>query len=100
MLKKMGSTTIGGCFAYNVEDIVVTEASLEAMWVNGLFSELGFKHNKVELWCINQAKHVGVKFQLIQDIVSQGVVAVKVFYAENNLVLVTKSMFGAKSRIV
>ena len=51
----------------------------------------------MKLWCINQAKHVGVKFQLIRDIVSQGVVVVKVFHAENNLVdMVTKSMIGAK----
>ncbi|KAL5537893.1 hypothetical protein UlMin_042333 [Ulmus minor] len=47
------------------------------MWVKRLFGEFGFEYNKVELWCINQAKHVGVKFQLIRDIVSQGVIAVK-----------------------
>ena len=81
----------------NAEDIAVTEASLEAMWVKRLFGEFGFEYNKVELWCINQAKHVEVKFQLIRDIVSQGVIAVKVFHAEDNPVnMVTKSMISTK----
>ena len=41
------------------------------MWVKGLFGEWGFEQNKVDLWSINKAKHVRVKFWLIRDIVSQ-----------------------------
>ncbi len=51
----------------------------------------------MELWCTNQAKHVGVKFQFIRDIVSQEVVTVDDLHTENNKVnMVTTSMIGVK----
>ena len=67
------------------EDITVTEVGLEAIQAKGLFGQLGFEWNKIELWCINQEKHVKVRFQLIPNIVSEGVVAMEDFHAEDNL---------------
>ena len=76
-----------------VEDIIVTKVGLKSMWIKALFGKLGFELNKVELLCINQVKYVEVKFQLIRDIFSQGIVAVEVFHVEDNPVTkVTKSM--------
>ena len=55
----------------------------------------------MELWCNNQVKNVGVKFRLIRDIVSQGVIALEDFYAEDNpLNMVIKFVIDIKFKVV
>ena len=45
----MGSTANVALFTTETEGIAVTKAGLEATWVKGLFDELGFEQNMVEL---------------------------------------------------
>ena len=95
----------------DVEYITTKKGVKEAMWLKGLVSELGYIHDKVEVFYDNQSsihltknqmfhertKHIDIKLHFIQDIVSQGIVSIEKIHMDDNLTdMVTKPVTSVK----
>lgn len=80
------------------EYMAITEAVKEAIWLQGLVSDLGLDQKKTLVFCDSQSaihltknqmfhertKHIDVRHHFIRDIVSKGVVDVKKVSTHDN----------------
>lgn len=95
------------------EYMAITEAVKEAIWLQGLVSDLGLDQKKTLVFCDSQSaihltknqmfhertKHIDVKHHFIRDIVSKGVVDVKkVSTHDNPADMITKAVPTNKFR--
>jgi len=80
------------------EFIALTEAVKEAIWVKGLMEDLGFKQDKVQVWCDSQSaicltknnvfhertKHMLRKRAFMSEIIEEGEINVVKIHTSNN----------------
>jgi len=93
------------------EYVALTEAVKEALWIQGLLTEMGFKQEKVTLWCDSQSaislaknntfhertKHIAIKFNFIRDVIEEGSVEVlKIHTSQNPADMLTKGIHVQK----
>ena len=117
--------TIGGCAiswkdtlqstvtlsTTEAEYMTVTEAWKEALWLKGLFGELGNQLQISTLFCDNQSttfltkdqmfyektKHIDVRYHFVREIIARGdIVVSKVGTQDNPADMMTKSLLIAK----
>ena len=89
------------------EYMALAEAVKEAIWLQGLVSDLGLMQNKSTVFCDSQSaihltknqmyhertKHIDVRYHFIRDIVSQGTIVVqKVSTHDNPADIMTKTV--------
>ena len=95
------------------EYVALTEATKEALWLQGLVGELGIKQEQVQILCDSQSaiyltknqmfhektKHIDVKLHFLRDIISSGKVMVEKIHTDDNLAdIITKPVTTIKFR--
>ena len=93
--------------------MALAEAVKEAIWLQGLVSDLGLMQNKSTMFCDSQSaiyltknqmyhertKHIDVRYHFIRDIVSQGTIVVqKVSTYDNPADMMIKTVSVSKFR--
>lgn len=95
------------------EYMAITESVKEAIWLQGLVSDLGLKQDATVVFCDSQSaiyltrnsvyhertKHIDIRYHFIRDIISEGIVCVeKVSTDDNPADMLTKSLPVTKFR--
>ena len=76
-----------------------TQAFKEAIWIQRLLKELGYKQPKIIVYCDNQSalhivrnptfhsktKHIGVQYHFVRDVVEEGSVDLQKVHTKDNL---------------
>lgn len=93
------------------EYMAVTEAVKEAIWLQGLVTDLGFKQQQVTIYCDSQSaihlaknqvyhsrtKHIDVRFHFIREILDEGDILLQKIGTEDNPAdMLTKVITGIK----
>ena len=91
--------------------MAVTEAVKEAIWLQGLVTDLGFKQQEVTVYCDSQSaihlaknqvyhsrtKHIDVRFHFIREILDEGDILLQKIGTEDNPAdMLTKVVTGIK----
>nr|GEX21788.1 retrovirus-related Pol polyprotein from transposon TNT 1-94 [Tanacetum cinerariifolium] len=94
-----------------VEYVTAAQASKEAAWLKMLLEELGYKQEKITLFCENQSalylarnlafhsktKHIRVEYHFIREKVEEGIVDMQKIHIDDNVAdCLTKAINGDK----
>ena len=80
------------------EYMAITEAVKEAIWLQGLFDDLGVDHKQVTVFCDNHStihlaknqvyhartKHIDVRYHFVREIIEEGGVLVQKIKTDDN----------------